>query len=97
LRVEEISPDAARNELLTIMPASVVKMLLDAWSAAIGQPAFVGHRNASADVPRLGRGSRCGFQLAIDLIEEPTGFLFELRAVVQTKYGLLVTNSARVT
>jgi uncharacterized protein YbjT (DUF2867 family) len=41
LGVEEISPEAARSELLTIMPASVVKMLLDAWSAAIGQPAFV--------------------------------------------------------
>ncbi|HTB20539.1 MAG TPA: NAD(P)H-binding protein [Bryobacteraceae bacterium] len=41
LRVEEISPDHAHRELLTIMPASVVKMLLDAWSAAAGQPAFV--------------------------------------------------------
>ncbi len=41
LRIEEISPDEARRELLTIMPASVVKMLLDAWSAGIGQPAFV--------------------------------------------------------
>ena len=41
LRVEEISPDEARRELLTIMPGSVVKMLLDAWSAGIGQPAFV--------------------------------------------------------
>jgi uncharacterized protein YbjT (DUF2867 family) len=41
LRIEEISPDEARRELATIMPASVVKMLLDAWSAGIGQPAFV--------------------------------------------------------
>jgi hypothetical protein len=41
LRIEEISPDEARLELLTIMPASVVKMLLDAWSAGISQPAFV--------------------------------------------------------
>jgi uncharacterized protein YbjT (DUF2867 family) len=41
LRIEEISPDEARRELLTIMPASVLKMLLDAWSAGIGQPAFV--------------------------------------------------------
>jgi uncharacterized protein YbjT (DUF2867 family) len=41
LRIEEISPDEARCELLTIMPAPVVNMLLDAWAAAIGQPAFV--------------------------------------------------------
>jgi uncharacterized protein YbjT (DUF2867 family) len=41
LRIEEISPDEARRELLTIMPAVVVNILLDAWAAAIGQPAFV--------------------------------------------------------
>ena len=41
LRIEEISPDEARRECLTIRPASVVNMLLDAWAAAIGQPAFV--------------------------------------------------------
>jgi uncharacterized protein YbjT (DUF2867 family) len=41
LRSEEISPDEARQELLSIMPADVVNMLLNAWAAAIGQPAFV--------------------------------------------------------
>ncbi len=41
LRPEEISPEAARMELLSLMPASVVNMLLDAWAAAIGQPALV--------------------------------------------------------
>jgi uncharacterized protein YbjT (DUF2867 family) len=41
LRMEEISPDEARNELLTLMPAAVVNMLLDAWAATIGQPALV--------------------------------------------------------
>ncbi|HEV8038644.1 MAG TPA: hypothetical protein VGP62_07260 [Bryobacteraceae bacterium] len=41
LRIEEISPDEARRELLANMPVSVVNMLLDAWAAAIGQPAFV--------------------------------------------------------
>ena len=41
LRIEEIPSIEARGELLRIMPASVVKMLLDAWSAAAGQPAFV--------------------------------------------------------
>jgi len=40
LHIEEISPDEAQ-EGLSNMPASVVNMLLDAWGAAIGQPAFV--------------------------------------------------------
>jgi uncharacterized protein YbjT (DUF2867 family) len=41
LLVDEVSPDEARREGLAAMPASVVAKLLDAWSAAIGQPAFV--------------------------------------------------------
>lgn len=41
LRVEEISPEQARRELLAIMPTPVVTMLLDAWAAGLGQPAFV--------------------------------------------------------
>jgi hypothetical protein len=42
LRVEEISPDEARSELLPVLGSSTfVKMLLNAWGAAIGQPAFV--------------------------------------------------------
>jgi uncharacterized protein YbjT (DUF2867 family) len=41
LRIEEMSPKEARRELPAIMPAVVVKMLLDAWSAGMGQPAFV--------------------------------------------------------
>jgi uncharacterized protein YbjT (DUF2867 family) len=50
LRVEEMSPDEARIELMTVMdwgmaPATgvtaVINKLLDAWGAAIGQPAFV--------------------------------------------------------
>jgi uncharacterized protein YbjT (DUF2867 family) len=41
LRLEEISPEEARSELLSIMPAVAVNMLLDAWAAAAGQPAFV--------------------------------------------------------
>lgn len=39
--VEEISPEEARSELLPIMPAFVINMLLNAWAAAIGQPALV--------------------------------------------------------
>jgi uncharacterized protein YbjT (DUF2867 family) len=41
LRIEEISPDEARRELLTVMPLPAVNMLLQAWAAAIGQPALV--------------------------------------------------------
>jgi len=41
LRSEEISPEEARRELLTIGPLVAVNMLLQAWAAAIGQPAHV--------------------------------------------------------
>jgi uncharacterized protein YbjT (DUF2867 family) len=42
LRMEEISPDEARRELMAIFPAvSIVNMLLNAWGAAAGQPALV--------------------------------------------------------
>ena len=42
LRVEEMSPEEARSELLPVLGSpTVVSMLLNAWAAAIGQPAFV--------------------------------------------------------
>jgi len=41
LSIQEIPPDEAQCELSATMPAFVVKMLLDAWSAAAGLPAFV--------------------------------------------------------
>jgi uncharacterized protein YbjT (DUF2867 family) len=41
LRIEEISPDEARRELLAVIPLPGVDMLLQAWAAAIGQPAHV--------------------------------------------------------
>ena len=42
LRVEEISPDEARSDLIQVLGSStVVNMLLGAWAAALGQPAFV--------------------------------------------------------
>jgi uncharacterized protein YbjT (DUF2867 family) len=42
LRVEEISPDAARSELLPVLGSlTFVNTLLSAWAAAIGEPAFV--------------------------------------------------------
>jgi uncharacterized protein YbjT (DUF2867 family) len=39
LHFEEISPDAARKELP--FPEPVLNMLLNAWEAAVGQPAYV--------------------------------------------------------
>jgi uncharacterized protein YbjT (DUF2867 family) len=41
LHIEEMSPDEARREWSPTWPASVVNMLLDAWDAAIDQPAFL--------------------------------------------------------
>jgi uncharacterized protein YbjT (DUF2867 family) len=42
VRVEELSPDEARSELLPILGSpTMVTMLLNAWAAAVGQPAFV--------------------------------------------------------
>jgi uncharacterized protein YbjT (DUF2867 family) len=41
LRIEEIPPHEARRELAALMPAVIVNTLLDAWAAAIGQPALV--------------------------------------------------------
>jgi uncharacterized protein YbjT (DUF2867 family) len=41
LRIEEISAEVARGELLTLFPLFIVNMLLDAWAAASGQPALV--------------------------------------------------------
>ncbi|HEX5412564.1 MAG TPA: NAD(P)H-binding protein [Terriglobia bacterium] len=41
LHIEEMSAEDARREWLAIWPPSVINMLLDAWAAAIGQPAFL--------------------------------------------------------
>ena len=41
LRIEEMSPEEARREWLATWPPPVVNMLLTAWRAAIGQPAYV--------------------------------------------------------
>jgi uncharacterized protein YbjT (DUF2867 family) len=41
LQIEEISPEEARRELLAIMPLPVINMLMNAWAAASGQPAYV--------------------------------------------------------
>ena len=41
LRIREISPEDWLRELPDFMPSFVAKYLLDAWAAAMGQPAFV--------------------------------------------------------
>jgi len=40
IRFEELSPDEFRREM-SLWPASIVDMLLAAWGAAVGRPAFV--------------------------------------------------------
>jgi uncharacterized protein YbjT (DUF2867 family) len=41
LRPVDMSPDEARRELVPPFPLGAMNMLLDAWGAATGQPAFV--------------------------------------------------------
>jgi uncharacterized protein YbjT (DUF2867 family) len=42
LRIEEMTPDEARSELLPVLGSPVfIDMLLTAWRAALGRPAFV--------------------------------------------------------
>ncbi len=41
LEIEEVSPEEARRGCLKSMPEAVANILLDAWAAAVGQPAFV--------------------------------------------------------
>jgi hypothetical protein len=60
LRAEDISPDEARRELQ--MPPVVVNMLLDAWAAALGQPAFV----TSTVAEITGKPARTFFEWATD-------------------------------
>src|ERR1019366_5369186 len=62
LRLEEISPGEARRELSTTMPPQVIEMLLNAWLAGRGQPAFV--TSTIADI--TGRPARTFRDWAID-------------------------------
>ena len=41
IRFEELSPDEFRSETEGSWPRPVVDMLLDAWGATMGRPAFV--------------------------------------------------------
>lgn len=62
LRFEEISPEEARSELLAEMPPPVISMLMNAWAAAIGQPALV--TSAVADI--TGAPARTFWEWTID-------------------------------
>jgi uncharacterized protein YbjT (DUF2867 family) len=41
LRYEELSREAARQQMLAMMPGGIADMLLDAYAAAVGRPAYV--------------------------------------------------------
>jgi len=69
LRYHELTPEAARRELG--FPAPAMTMLLDAWAAALGQPAFV--NSTVAEI--LGRPPRTFRDWVSDHIE---GFKSEL-------------------
>ncbi|HTU02037.1 MAG TPA: NmrA family NAD(P)-binding protein, partial [Candidatus Sulfotelmatobacter sp.] len=62
LRIEEIAPDEWRRECRSLWPPSVVNMLLDAWAAALGHPAFV--TSTVSDI--TGAPPRSFFQWATD-------------------------------
>ena len=63
LRVEEISPEDAPSELLPILISPVaIDMLLSAWAAAVGQPAFV--TTTFAEI--TGTRPRAFFEWAVD-------------------------------
>jgi uncharacterized protein YbjT (DUF2867 family) len=64
LRFEEISPDEARVELG--FPTAAINMLLNAWAAAIGQPAFV--TNTVAEI--TGNPARTFREWVLDHVEE---------------------------
>ena len=65
LSVEELSPEDARRQWAATWPAPVVDMLLRAWDAAVGRPAFV--TNSVADV--TGTPARTFFDWASDHVQ----------------------------
>lgn len=62
LRFEELSPDEFRHETAGTWPDGVATMLLAAWRATLGQPAFV--TSAVHDI--LGSPPRTFYQWAVD-------------------------------
>ena len=64
LRFEEMSPEAARQELG--FPATAINMLLNAWAAAVGQPALV--TSTVADI--TGNPARSFRDWVVDNVDE---------------------------
>ena len=62
LSFKELSPDAARQQLLSLWPAPVQDMLLSAYGAAVGQPALV--TSTIADV--TGKPAASFYQWAVE-------------------------------
>ena len=62
LRFEELSPDEFRRETAGTWPGAAVEMLLGAWQAALGRPAYV----TSAVEEILGSPPRTFYQWAVD-------------------------------
>jgi uncharacterized protein YbjT (DUF2867 family) len=62
LRFEELSPDEFRRETAGTWPGGVVEMLLAAWGASLGRPAFV----TSAVQEVVGSPARTFYQWAAD-------------------------------
>jgi uncharacterized protein YbjT (DUF2867 family) len=62
LRYEELSREDARREMLATVPGPVADMLLDAFAAAVGRPAFV----TSTVADMTGTPARCFRDWAIE-------------------------------
>lgn len=62
LRFDELSPDEFRRETAATWPGSAVDMLLSAWQATLGHPAFV----TSAIQKIVGSPPRTFYQWAAD-------------------------------
>ena len=62
LRLEELTPDEFRRQAAGTWPAGVAEMLLGAWQAALGRPAFV----TSAVEEITGSPARTFYQWAAD-------------------------------
>jgi len=67
LQLEEMTPEEARTELLPVLGSPVfINMLLNAWAAALGQPAFV----SSSFLEVTGRTARPFLEWAADYASE---------------------------
>jgi uncharacterized protein YbjT (DUF2867 family) len=62
LQLEELSPDEFRRETAATLPSAVTEMLLGAWQATLGRPAFV----TSAIQEITGSPPRSFYQWAVD-------------------------------